>query len=62
MVRFGQCAYSALITIGFEETAPLVFFNSVSVRDLMMSAMADGKTTGLPYSSVSSSCLQYSND
>lgn len=55
MVRLGQCAYSALITIGLEETALLVFFNSASVRDFIISAIADAKTTGCPYSSVSSS-------
>lgn len=57
MVRLGQWAYSALITIGFEETALLVFFRSDSVRDFMISAIVDAKTTGLPYSSDSSSCL-----
>lgn len=57
IVRLGQCAYSALITIGLGETAVLVFFKSASVRDFIMSAMADAKTTGLPYSSESSSCV-----
>ena len=61
IVRLGQCAYSALITIGLEETAVLVFFKSASVRDFMISAIADAKTTGLPYSSESSSCFQFSN-
>ena len=57
MVRFGQCAYSALSTIGLGETAVLVIFKSASVRDLIMSAIIDAKTTGLPYSSESSSCI-----
>ena len=55
MVRLGQCAYSALITIGLEETAVLLFFNSASVRDLIVSAIADAKRTELPYSSEASS-------
>lgn len=58
MVRFGQCAYSALITIGFEETEVFVFFKSASVLDFIISAIADAETTGLPYSSESSSCFQ----
>lgn len=60
IVRLGQWAYSALITIGLEETAVLVFFKSASVLDFMISAIADAKTTGLPYSSESSSCFQFS--
>lgn len=60
MVRFGQCANSALITIGLGETEVLVFFNSASVLDLMISAIVDAETTGLPYSSESSSCFQLS--
>lgn len=56
IVRLGQWAYSALITIGLEETAAFVFFKSASVRDLMVSAMVDAKTMGFPYSSESSSC------
>jgi hypothetical protein len=60
IVRLGQCAYSALITIGLGETAVLVFFKSASVLDFMISAIADAKTTGLPYSSESSSCFQFS--
>lgn len=59
IVRLGQWAYSDLITIGLEETAVLVFFSSVSVRDFMVSAIADAKPTGLPYSSESSSCFNY---
>lgn len=55
-VRLGQCAYSALITMGLVETATLVFLKRASVRDFMVSAIADAKTTGLPYSSESSSC------
>lgn len=57
MVRFGQCAYSALSTIGLGETAVLVIFKSASVRDFIMSAIVDAETTGLPYSSESSSCI-----
>lgn len=56
MVRLGQCAYSARITIGLGETAVLVFFKSVSVLDLMVSAIADADIIGVPYSSESSSC------
>lgn len=48
MVRLGQCAYSALITIGFEETAAFVFLKIASVRDFITSAIADAKTIGLP--------------
>jgi hypothetical protein len=55
MVRLGQCAYSALITIGLEETAVLVLFKSTSVRDFIMSAIVVEDTTELPYSSESSS-------
>ena len=55
IVWLGQCAYSAPITIGLGETAVLVFFKSASVRDFIISAMVDAKTTGLPYSSESSS-------
>eukprot|EP00959_Pyramimonas_sp_CCMP1952_P338380 7086427-Pyramimonas_sp.AAC.1 len=41
MVRFGQYAYSAFITMGFEETATLLsFFNKDSVRSLIWSAIA----------------------
>lgn len=56
IVRLGQWAYSALITIGLEETAAFVFFNNASVRDFMVSATVAAKTMGLPYSSESSSC------
>lgn len=55
MVRLGQWAYSALMTMGFEVTAALVLFRSDSVRDFMVSAIAEAKTIGLPYSSESSS-------
>lgn len=62
IVRLGQWAYSALSTIGLGETAVLVFFKSASVRDFIISAMVDAETTGLPYSSESSSyiCFQHS--
>jgi hypothetical protein len=43
--------------IGLEETAVLVFIKSASVRDFMISEIAEAKTTGLPYSSESSSCF-----
>lgn len=61
MVRLGQCAYSALITIGLEETAVLVLFKSTSVRDFIMSAIVVEDTTELPYSSESSSCFQWTS-
>ena len=48
MVRLGQWEYSALITIGLEETALLDFFKSASVRDFMVSAIDDAETIGLP--------------
>lgn len=60
IVRFGQWAYSALITIGLGETAVFVFFKSDSVLDLITSATAVAETIGAPYSSESSS-YQISN-
>lgn len=56
IVRLGQCAYSTLIMMGLDETAVLVFLKSASVRDLMVSAIAEDDTMALPYSSESSSC------
>lgn len=56
IVKLGQCAYSALITIGFAHTAALIFFKCASVGDFIVSAIADANTIGLPYSSESSSC------
>lgn len=56
IVILGQWAYSALMTMGFEETAALLLFKSDSVRDFIVSAIAEAKAIGLPYSSESSSC------
>ena len=55
MVRLAQYANSALITIGLGETEVLVFSKSASVLDFMIFATIDAETTGLPYSSESSS-------
>lgn len=56
MVRLGQWAYSTRITIGFGETAVRVFFKIASVLCFIRSAIVEAETTGLPYSSESSSC------
>ena len=55
MLRLGQWAYSTLMTIGFLETAAWIFLKCASVRDFIISAIADAETIGLPYSSESSS-------
>ena len=56
MVRLGQWAYSALMTMGWDATAAWIFWRYDYVRCLMTSAISVATTTGLPYSSGSSSC------